>query len=182
MGVVCALLGQVAEAPDSLEVVFRRVQRGLTEQALTAQLSVLAHDRAVAVLVDRVRLGRAALADVQQRRRDLDVEQRVLEHLRLDDLTESARDRHLERLAALQASRVELREAEAKTCRALVETVSEIKGRVEGKIDTLHAVEQTCGTAPQTWCAGLQALMRAFETLAQGVAIERRLTDDRCPP
>jgi hypothetical protein len=104
LALVYGLLGQVVEKPDSLEVAFQRVQRRLTERALSGQVTALAHDRAVAVLINRVQETRDAIHEARQRQRDVVVERRALSRIRLEDLTETARARHLERLSQLDAT------------------------------------------------------------------------------
>lgn len=172
-GLVCGLLGQVVEEPDSLEVAFRRVQRRLTERALSGQVSALAHDRAVAVLINRVQETRGAIREAQQRQRDVGLERRVLSSIRLEDLTETARARHLERISQLDATLEGLHRAEEASCRVLGETFAELKGRIEGKVDTLRAAQATCGTPVPEWCGGLSEALDAFVVLGRSLNDER---------
>lgn len=181
LGLLLWVAGQAPETPDSIQVVLARVQRRLTERALAGESTVLAHDRAVTVLVDRMSDERAQVVDARRRLDELAFERRVLESIPAGDLTDEARVRHLERLERLELARVDGVRSERLACRALAGSIGELKGRVEGKVDTLVAATETCrrGEGPP-WCAGLEDALEAYRQLSQAVARSKTEADGLC--
>ncbi len=181
LGLLLWVAGQAPEVPDSLEVVLARAQRRLTERALAGESTVLAHDRAVAVLVDRIVETRTQVFDARHRLEALAFERRVLESIPAADLTEEARVRHLERLERIELARVEGLRSERLACRALAASIGELKGRVEGKVDTLVAATETCrrGESPP-WCAGLEEALDAYRQLSLAVGRSKAEADALC--
>jgi len=152
------VLAQVAQPLDvSLGDVYRRTQDELSQRALLpGESTVLGYDRGVTELVRQYSALWLDIVTGQRRLLELAAASRSLAGVEPGELTAEGRVKHAARLQRAAD------EAEAQTvqlersCRLAQDTLSELRGRIAGKIDSLAAAQAACAAlghaAPATLC------------------------------
>ncbi|MBL8922522.1 MAG: hypothetical protein JNJ54_26965 [Myxococcaceae bacterium] len=182
-GVVSVLLSQAPEPGESLGAVLARVQARWTHEALQGEPTLLAYDRGVVVLAERATALKGRTTERLLRVRALEAAVRTLASVPLEDLTGEGTLSHLRRLELAEKALDDERSAARADCLRALVTLAELRGRVEGKLDSLSAARRSCATdagVGPAICSSVLVGEAVFGELLGAVTREQAVLEAQC--